>query len=79
MAQLVWSSIARDDLRTLISYIKADSPGYARTFGLHIQQRVEQLRQFPESGRKVPEDRRVFTERSSLGTTESSIGSMKTS
>ena len=57
MARLVWSSIARDDLKTLVSFIKADSPGYARTFGLHIQQRVEQLRHFPESGRKVPEDK----------------------
>lgn len=57
MARLIWSFVARDDLRALISYIKADSPGYARTFGLHIQQRVEQLRHFPESGRRVPEDR----------------------
>jgi plasmid stabilization system protein ParE len=37
--------------------IKADSPSYAQTFGLHIQQRVEQLHYFPDSGRKVPEDR----------------------
>lgn len=57
MARLIWSFVARDDLRALISYIKADSPGYARTFGLHIQQCVEQLRHFPESGRRVPEDR----------------------
>ncbi len=40
-----------------MSFIKADSPGYAQTFGLRIQQRVEQLRQFPESGRRVPEDK----------------------
>ena len=40
-----------------MSFIKADSPGYAQTFGWHIQQRVEQLRHFPESGRKVPEDK----------------------
>ena len=57
MARIVWSAVARDDLKALVSYIKADSPGYAQTFGLHIQQRVEQLRHFPESGRKVPEDR----------------------
>jgi plasmid stabilization system protein ParE len=57
MARLIWSFVARDDLRALISYIKADSPGYARTFGLHIQQCVEQLLHFPESGRMVPEDR----------------------
>ena len=42
MARIVWSSVARDDLKALVSFIKADSPGYAQTFGLHIQQRVEQ-------------------------------------
>jgi addiction module RelE/StbE family toxin len=57
MARLVWSAVARDDLKALVSFIKADSPGYAQTFGLHIQQRVEQLRDFSESGRKVPEDK----------------------
>ena len=41
MARIVWSSVARDDLKSLVSFIKADSPGYAQTFGLHIQQRVE--------------------------------------
>ena len=57
MARIVWSSVARDDLKALVSFIKADSPGYAQTFGLHIQQRVEQLHYAPESGRKVPEDK----------------------
>jgi addiction module RelE/StbE family toxin len=56
MARVVWSVVARDDLKVLVEYIKADSPGYARTFGWHIQQRVGQLQHFPESGRKVPED-----------------------
>ena len=41
-----------------MSFIKTDSLGYAQTFGLHIQQRVEQLHHFPESGRKIPEDKR---------------------
>ena len=57
MARLVWSSVARDDLKALVSFMNADSPGYAQTFGLHIQQRVEQLYHFPESGRNVPEDK----------------------
>lgn len=55
MARIVWSSVARDDLKALVFFIKTDSPGYAQTFALHIQQRVEQLHDFPESGRKVPE------------------------
>ena len=57
MARVVWSFVARDDLKALVSFIKADSPGYAQTFGLQIQQRVEQLHHFPESGRKVQEDK----------------------
>lgn len=56
MARLVWSAFARDDFKGLVSFIKADYPGYAQTFELHIQW-VEQLRPFPESGRKVPEDK----------------------
>jgi toxin ParE1/3/4 len=56
MARVVWSAVARDDLKAVVDYIKADSPGYARTFGWHIQQRVGQLQHFPESGRRVPED-----------------------
>ena len=56
MARVVWSSVARNDLQALVAFIKADSPGYAKTFGLHVQQRVEQLHHFTESGRKVPED-----------------------
>ena len=58
MARIVWSFVARDDLKALVSFIKADSPSYAQTFGLHIQQRVKQLHHFYESGRKVPEDKR---------------------
>jgi addiction module RelE/StbE family toxin len=57
MARIVWSSVSRDDLKALVSFIKADSPSYAQTFGLHIRQRVEQLHRFPESGRKIQEDK----------------------
>lgn len=32
-------------------------PRLCQTFGLHIQQRVEQLHHFHESGRKVSEDK----------------------
>ena len=56
MARVVWSRIARDDLRRIVSYIRADAPAYARTFALRLNQRVTQLETFPESGRWVPED-----------------------
>ena len=79
MARIVWSSVARDDLKALVSFIKADSPGYAQTFGLHIQQRVEQLHRVPESGRKVPEDKAVRTGNSLWGTTGLSIEWTRTS
>ena len=39
MARVVWSSVARDDLKAVVAFINADSPSYAQTFGLHIQQR----------------------------------------
>lgn len=48
--------MARDDLQAIVSYIRADSPAYARSFGLRLRQRVTQLEAFPESGRLVPED-----------------------
>lgn len=40
MARIVWPTLARDDLKAIVDDIKADSPGYAKTFGWHIQQRV---------------------------------------
>ncbi len=49
--------------------VKADFPGYAQTFGLHIRQRVKQLHSFPKSDRKVQEDESVRAENSLLGTT----------
>lgn len=56
MARVVWSRVARDDLRGIVSYIRADAPTYARSFALRLNQRVTQLETFPESGRFVPED-----------------------
>lgn len=56
MARIVWSRVARDDLQAIVFYIRADSPAYARSFGLQLRQRLTQLEAFPESGRFVPED-----------------------
>jgi plasmid stabilization system protein ParE len=56
MARVVWSRVARDDLRAIVSYIRADAPAYARAFAFRLNQRVTQLETFPESGRLVPED-----------------------
>jgi len=56
MARIVWSRVARDDLQAIVSFIRADSPAYAKSFGLRLRQRVTHLEAFPESGRLVPED-----------------------
>lgn len=56
MAQVVWSHVARDDLKGIISYIQADAPAYAKAFAFRLNQRVTQIETFPESGRFVPED-----------------------
>ena len=56
MARIVWSLVARDDLKRIVSYIRADAPAYARSFALRLKERVTHLETFPESGRSVPED-----------------------
>ena len=56
MAQIVWSYPARDDLKEIVSYIRVESPAYAKSFALRLHQRITQLEKFPNSGRLVPED-----------------------
>lgn len=56
MARIVWSRVAREDLKAIVSYIRTDSPAYAKSFALRIRHRVTQLEAFPDSGRLVPED-----------------------
>lgn len=56
MARIVWSRVAREDLKAIVSYIRTDSPAYAKSFALRIHHRVTQLEAFPDSGRLVPED-----------------------
>jgi len=43
-------------LQEVVSYIKADSPAYARSFALRLHQRLTRLERFSDSGRLVPED-----------------------
>jgi len=53
--QLTWSTLARQDLREIASYIAEDNHRAARAFVRGVSQVVERLMQFPESGRIVPE------------------------
>ena len=57
MARIAWSPAARDDLKQIVSNIRADAPAYSRSFALRLNQRLTQLETFPDSGRSVPEDR----------------------
>lgn len=54
---LIWSPLARDDLRALVRFIAKDNPERAASFGLQLIQRAGMLSEFPEVGRVVPERR----------------------
>ena len=55
--RLIWSPLARDDLRNLVRFIARDNPGRASSFGLELIQRTEMVQEMPEMGRVVPERR----------------------
>ena len=56
--KLVWTPLARDDLREIVSYIARDDPAAARRVGERILGSVEPLTTMPQMGRKVPERER---------------------
>jgi toxin ParE1/3/4 len=53
--KLVWTPLARDDLREIVSYIARDNPAAALRVGERILSSVEPLKNMPQMGRKVPE------------------------
>ena len=53
--KLVWTRLARSDLREIVSYIARDKPNAARQVGDRILACVEMLSENPRLGRKVPE------------------------
>ena len=55
--KLIWSPMARDDLRDLVRFIARDNRDRAATFGLDLIRRAEMLQELPEMGRIVPERR----------------------
>lgn len=50
-----WAAIAETDLKQIVDYLAADSPGIALQIFKKIRQRVSGLYVFPERGRVVPE------------------------
>jgi len=55
MVKIEWSSIAENDLNEIIDYIAQDSLEYALSFNEQVNEKIENLTQFPKMGRKVPE------------------------
>ena len=55
--KLIWSPMARDDLRDLVRFIARDNRDRAATFGLDLIRRAEMVQGFHEMGRVVPERR----------------------
>lgn len=53
--KLVWTPLARDDLREIVSYIARDNPAAALRVGERILASVEPLQNMPQMGRMVPE------------------------
>jgi toxin ParE1/3/4 len=55
MVEIIWSKSSVNDLKNLYRYISKDSALYAKRFVEFLISRVDQLKDFPESGRVVPE------------------------
>lgn len=54
--KIIWSLQARDDLREIVSFIAADNPAAAESFGLRLMTRADSPANFPPLGRVVPEE-----------------------
>ena len=54
--KIIWSLQARDDLREVVSFIAADNPTVAESFGFRLMSKVDMLANFPLMGRVVPEE-----------------------
>ena len=54
--KIIWSFPARDDLREIVTYIAADNPTVAESFGYQLLAKVDLLAKFPQLGRVVPEE-----------------------
>ena len=53
--KLIWSPLARDDLREIVRFISHDSPQHAQSFALRLIAHTDRLHDLPESGKMVPE------------------------
>ncbi|RPI74649.1 MAG: type II toxin-antitoxin system RelE/ParE family toxin [Desulfobacteraceae bacterium] len=60
--EVLWAAVAENDLKEIIAYIAADSPGNALKILKKVKQKAANLHVFPERGRIVPElqDQGIF-------------------
>ena len=54
---VIWSPLARGDLRSIVSYIASDNPDAAFEVGQRIIDSSKQIEEFERSARMVPEFR----------------------
>jgi toxin ParE1/3/4 len=50
-----WAAVAESDLKQIVDYMAADSPGIALQIFKKIRQKASSLYAFPERGRIIPE------------------------
>ena len=55
MVKVIWTTIARSDLKSIHKFIAEDSKFYAKRFIEKLIDKVEILESYPSMGRIVPE------------------------
>ncbi|QEN04350.1 type II toxin-antitoxin system RelE/ParE family toxin [Thiospirochaeta perfilievii] len=55
MASIIWTTLAKSDLKEIFKYIARDSLYYGESFVKKIQYETKKLKDFPKMGRIVPE------------------------
>ena len=55
MVKIIWSPLARENLKKIIDYIALDSPIHAKKFLKQVLDKVRNLEKLPNMGRNVPE------------------------
>ena len=55
MVQIIWSKLAREDIKSIKEYISKDSEVYAKNTIIKIKKKVDLLIQNPNLGRDIPE------------------------
>ena len=52
---VIWSELAKEDLRAIHDFIAKDSPFYAKKVAQDVQEKTDTLNDLPKIGKKVVE------------------------